>query len=102
MSNHDQVLAALAWEQFANNLEEWLDDGHPAPLPPLLEARPAGAPPAHLADRLPALAHRLTVAQARMRIERDGLDTARRAARQAATAAGTLSRNTPAYLDTDA
>lgn len=99
---HQSVLADLVWETLANDLEAWLDAGHPAPLPPSLEARPAGSPPAHLERRMANLTTRLSVSLREMRTERDGIAQSLKATAQAQRLTSANRGATAAYLDTGA
>ncbi|NUL46967.1 hypothetical protein F7P69_17430 [Cellulosimicrobium funkei] len=99
---HESVLADLAWESLANDLEDWLDAGHPAPLPASLEARPAGSPPAHLERRMANLTTRLSVALREMRTEQDGIARSLKATAQAQRMTSANRGATAAYLDTGA
>ncbi|MFB9071408.1 hypothetical protein ACFFIO_15685 [Citricoccus parietis] len=99
---HESVLADLAWETLANDLEAWLDAGHPAPLPEELEARPAGTPPEHLQRRMAHLTTRLSVALRKMRTEQDGIARSLKATAQAQRMTSANRGATAAYLDTGA
>ncbi|MDI3329699.1 MAG: hypothetical protein QJR09_03045 [Micrococcus sp.] len=98
----NRVLQDLAWEQLANELEDWLDAGHRPPLPAGLDNRPASTPPAHLERRLVNLTTRLSMALREMNTERDGLETSIRATAQAQRASAAGRRATPSYLDANA
>jgi hypothetical protein len=100
--NASRVLQDLAWEQLANDLEDWLDAGHRPPLPSGLDSRPAGTPPVHLERRLVNLTTRLSVALREMNTERNGLETSIRATAQAQRASATTRGATPSFLDASA
>lgn len=99
---HASVLQDLAWENLANELEDWLDAGHPAALPEALDARPAGNPPAHLERRMANLTTRLSVALREMRTEQDGIAQSLKATAQAQRMTSANRGATAAYLDTGA
>ncbi|VXB63781.1 hypothetical protein [Citricoccus sp. K5] len=101
-NTRESVLADLAWETLANDLEAWLEAGHPAPLPEELEARPAGTPPEHLQRRMANLTTRLSVALQKMRTEQDGVAQSLKATAQAKRATQPNRGATAAYLDTGA
>lgn len=101
-ATRESVLADLAWETLANDLEDWLDAGHPAPLSEALDARPAGNPPAHLERRIANLTTRLSVALREMRTEQDGVAQSLKATAQAKRATQPNRGATAAYLDTGA
>lgn len=98
----ESVLADLAWEALANDLEDWLDAGHPASLPEALDARPAGHPPVHLERRMSSLTTRLSVALREMRTEQDGIAQSLKATAQAKRATQPGRGTTATYLDTGA
>jgi hypothetical protein len=100
--NASRVLQDLAWEQLANDLEDWLDAGHRAPLPAGLDSRPASTPPVHLERRLVNLTTRLSVALREMNTERQGLEASMRATAQAQRASAATRGATPSYLDASA
>ncbi|WP_313823111.1 hypothetical protein [Citricoccus sp.] len=101
-TTRESVLADLAWETLANELEAWLDAGHPAPLPEELEARPAGTPPEHLQRRMAHLTTRLSVALREMRTEQDGVAQSLKATARAQRMTQPNRGATAAYLDTGA
>lgn len=99
---HQSVLADLAWETLANDLEDWLDSPDRAAFPEALEARPAGNPPAHLQRRMANLTTRLSVALREMRTEQEGTARSLQATAQAKRATQPRRGATAAYLDTGA
>ncbi|GAA1131899.1 hypothetical protein [Citricoccus alkalitolerans] len=101
-ATRESVLADLAWETLANDLEEWLDAGHPTSLSEALDARPAGNPPAHLERRIANLTTRLSVALREMRTEQDGIAQSLKATAQAKRATQPGRGSTASYLDTGA
>lgn len=101
-ATRESVLENLAWETLANDLEDWLDAGHPAPLPEALEARPAGSPPEHLQRRMADLTTRLSVALRKMRTEQDGVAQSLKATARAQRMSQPNRGATAAYLDTGA
>ncbi|MFC7400903.1 hypothetical protein [Citricoccus sp. GCM10030269] len=98
----DAVLAELAWEKLANDLEDWLDAGHQPPFPTTLESRPAGTPPERVRRRLEELNARLADALGALHTERSGVAASLQATAQATRMTQPHRGSTPAYLDTGA